>query len=84
MQVYSQGAGNLVAVRDSNFTRNRANEVGSGLMFGSFLYVQNRNESYIYTTSNWSVHGGGGSISRINTWQQERISNVCEGILGIW
>ena len=53
MQVYSQGAGNLVTVKDCNFTDNRANEVGSGLMFGSFLYVQNRDESHIYTVSNW-------------------------------
>ena len=52
-QVYSQGAGNFVTVKDCIFTDNRANEVGSGLMFGSFLYVQNRDESYIYTISNW-------------------------------
>ena len=53
VQVYSQGKGNFVSVKDSNFTRNRANDVGSGLMFGSFLYVQNRDESYVYSTSNW-------------------------------
>lgn len=50
-QVYSQGAGNNVSVSDTVFLRNRAG-VGSALMFGSFLYVQNRNESYTYETRN--------------------------------
>ncbi len=52
LQVYSQGAGNLVSISECTFVNNRANNVGSALMFASFLYVQNRNESLHYVTSN--------------------------------
>ena len=53
VQVYSQGAGNLVTLSNSTFNENVASEVGSAVMFASLLYVQNRNESLHYTVKDW-------------------------------
>lgn len=51
VQVYSQGAGNKISLRDSYFEGNEAYNVGSGVMFASLLYVQNRFSSYYYQVS---------------------------------
>ena len=51
VQVYSQGTGNKVSLRDSYFEGNVASDVGSGVMFASLLYVQNRMSSFYYQVS---------------------------------
>lgn len=53
VQVYSQGAGNSIALSESTFVNNRASEVGSAVMFASLLYVQSRVESRHYKVHNW-------------------------------
>ena len=52
LQTYSQGAGNLVILSESTFFGNSATHIGSAVMFASFLYVQNRHESYHYQATN--------------------------------
>ena len=52
VQVYSQGAGNRVLLRDSYFEENFSDGVGAAVMFASLLYVQNRNDSYHYLVNN--------------------------------
>lgn len=51
VQVFSQGSGNKITLRDSYFEENTAIDVGSGVMFASLLYVQNRQSSYYYQVS---------------------------------
>ena len=51
VQVFSQGSGNKIRLRDSYFEQNTAFDVGSGVMFASLLYVQNRKSSYNYEVS---------------------------------
>ena len=48
VQVYSQGAGNIVSLTESTFEENYASDVGSAVMFASLLYVQNRDPSHHY------------------------------------
>ena len=48
VQVYSQGSGNWIHLRNSRFEGNRASDVGGAVMFASQLYVQNRNTPYFY------------------------------------
>ena len=52
VQVYSQGSGNKISLSDSYFEKNIASDVGSGVMFASLLYVQNRKSSYYYQVTN--------------------------------
>lgn len=52
VQVYSQGAGNVISLSDSHFEGNQASDVGSGVMFASLLYVLNRKLSHYYEVSN--------------------------------
>ena len=51
VQVYSQGSGNKISLRDSHFERNGASNVGSAVVFVSLLYVQNRQSSHFYQVS---------------------------------
>ena len=51
VQVYSQGSGNRISLRNSHFEGNFASDVGSAVMFASLLYVQNRKSSYFYQVS---------------------------------
>jgi hypothetical protein len=51
VQTYSQGAGNNITLRESCFEGNFASDVGSGVMFASLLYVQNRMSSHYYQVS---------------------------------
>ena len=53
VQTYSQGQGNMVSVARTVFENNTAFEVGSGLMFGSLLYIQNRVRSQHYRVEDW-------------------------------
>ena len=53
VQGFSQGQGNVVSVTRSVFENNTALEVGSGLMFGSLLYIQNRVRSQHYRVIDW-------------------------------
>ncbi|CAI8022048.1 hypothetical protein GBAR_LOCUS12974 [Geodia barretti] len=51
VQVFSKGSGNIITLRESYFERNTAINVGSGVMFASMLYVQNRLSSNYYKVS---------------------------------
>lgn len=53
VQVYNQGQGNKVSVAQSVFENNTAVNVGSGLMFGSLVYIQNRVRSLHYKVEDW-------------------------------
>ena len=52
VQVYSQGAGNIISLSDSVFEGNQASDVGGGVMFASLLYPLNRKPSHYYEVSN--------------------------------
>lgn len=52
-QVYSQGRGNVVVVEDTHFVRNRAQNVGSAIMFQTFAYAQSRFNIYFYNFTDW-------------------------------
>ena len=51
--MYSQGHGNEVVVEDTEFVGNRADNVGSAIMFQTFAYVQSRLLSYSYNITEW-------------------------------
>ena len=51
VQVFSQGSGNVITLSESHFEENSASDVGSGVMFASLLYTQNRKSSHYYQVS---------------------------------
>ena len=53
VQTYSQGDGNFVGLYDTRFVRNTADEIGSAVVFGSYLYVQNSYTTMPYVVRNW-------------------------------
>ena len=52
-QFYNLGQGNYVEVTNTNFTRNNASVSGSGIVFVSFEYTQNRETVLPYLIQDW-------------------------------